>query len=110
MGLTRSSSRNCTKHQVRCDYMDGPQATGGEEAFGVPQANLLWTPEIERAIELWQQTGELPFPDLQLYPQPQWSSLTKIDLRLIYNLAQICSESNRNRTTKVIIWTELMPK
>lgn len=90
--------------------MDGPQAVGGDDASGSQQPGLMWTPEIENTIDLWQQTGNFPFPDLQLYPQPQWSSLSRVDLRLIYNVAQMCSESIRDATSKVIVWADLMPK
>ncbi|KAF2104282.1 hypothetical protein NA57DRAFT_62917 [Rhizodiscina lignyota] len=102
--------RNCTKHQVRCDYMDSPTAAGGDDGSLSLQANLLWTPEIEKTVETWRQTGEFPFPELNIFPQPQWSAFTRIDLRLLHHIAQICCEVNRNRTSKITLWTELMPK
>ncbi|KAF2196378.1 hypothetical protein GQ43DRAFT_259724 [Delitschia confertaspora ATCC 74209] len=101
--------RNCTKHQVRCDYMDNPAAiiTESPKSQG---PNLLWTPEIDSTVELWRQTGQFPFPDLRVYPQPQWQAFSKTDLRLIHHLASISNEMFRNRTSKLAIWTELMPK
>ncbi|KAF1998356.1 hypothetical protein P154DRAFT_439388 [Amniculicola lignicola CBS 123094] len=102
--------RNCTKHQVRCDYMDNPTAMVPESPKSPQQPNLLWTPEIDATIELWRQTGEFPFPEMRVYPQPQWRAYPKTDLRLIHHLSSISNEMFRNRTSKLTIWTDLMPK
>lgn len=89
--------------------MDSP--TAGDEALRLPnQANLLWTPEIEKTVNNWRATGQFPFPDLHIFPQPQWHSLSKTDLRLIYHLSSITSELQSSRTSKLTIWTDLMPK
>ncbi|KAL5114344.1 hypothetical protein ACEQ8H_007781 [Pleosporales sp. CAS-2024a] len=100
--------RNCTKHQVRCDYMDTPAAS--ESPQSPQQPNLLWTPEIEATIEVWRRTGEFPFPDLRVYPQPQWHTMSRTDLRLIHHLSSISNEMFRNRTSKSTLWTDMMPK
>ena len=107
--LIAACSRNCTKHQVRCDYMDSPTA-GDNDLRMSHQANLLWTPEIEKTVQLWRTTGHFPFPELSIFPQPQWTTLSKTDLRLIYHLSSISNDLQVNRTTKLTIWTELMPK
>ena len=89
--------------------MDNPSP--GDEALRLPgQANLLWTPEIERNVDLWRQTGQFPFADLQITPQPQWQSFSRTDLRLVYHLASVCWEMQQSRTSKLTIWTDLMPK
>ncbi|QDS77494.1 hypothetical protein FKW77_000180 [Venturia effusa] len=101
--------RNCTKHQVRCDYMDS--ATPGDEPSRFSgQPNLLWTTEIDRNVELWRQTGQFPFPELHIFPQPPWQTLSKTELRLIYHVASVCYEMQSSRTSQFTIWTELMPK
>ncbi|KAF2843736.1 hypothetical protein M501DRAFT_925839 [Patellaria atrata CBS 101060] len=102
--------RNCTKHQVRCDYMDNPTAAAPDSPKGSQSANLLWTPEIERSIDRWQQTGEFPFPELVVYPQPHWQSYQKTDLRLIHNLASISNGMIRSKTSRLTIWTDCLPK
>ncbi|KAF2641989.1 hypothetical protein P280DRAFT_396759 [Massarina eburnea CBS 473.64] len=102
-------SRNCTKHQVRCDYMDSPTAMIPESPKSPQHPNLLWTPEIDATIELWRQTGEFPFPDLRVYPQPQWRIFPKTDLRLIHHISSISNEMFRNRMSKLTLWTDLMP-
>ncbi|PVH96696.1 hypothetical protein DM02DRAFT_105738 [Periconia macrospinosa] len=102
--------RNCTKHQVRCDYMDSPTAMIPESPKSPQHPNLLWTPEIDSMIELWRQTGEFPFPELRVYPQPQWRAFHKTDLRLIHHLASISAEMFRNRTSKLTLWADMLPK
>lgn len=89
--------------------MDSP--TAGDESLRLPhQANLLWTPEIERTVNQWRGTSQFPFPDLHIFPQPQWQTLSKTDLRLIYHLSSITNELQGSRTSKLTIWTDLMPK
>ncbi|KAF2396449.1 hypothetical protein EJ06DRAFT_240523 [Trichodelitschia bisporula] len=101
--------RNCTKHQVRCDYMDGPAPV--DDAMRVSaQPNLLWTTEIERTVDAWRQSGVFPFSELQVFPQPQWQSMSKTDLRLIYHVANVTSELQSSRTSNLSLWTDLMPK
>ncbi|KAF2271843.1 uncharacterized protein EI97DRAFT_240941 [Westerdykella ornata] len=102
--------RNCTKHQVRCDYMDSPAALIPESPKSPQQPNLLWTAEINTTIELWRQTGEFPFPELRIYPLPQWSAYSKTELRLIHHLSSISNEMFRNRTSHLTIWTDMIPK
>lgn len=90
--------------------MDSPSAMMPESPQSPQQPNLLWTPEIETTIEVWRQTGEFPFPDLRVYPQPQWRALATTDLRLIHHLSSISNEMVRNRTSKSTLWTDMMPK
>lgn len=90
--------------------MDSPTAAAPESPKSPQQPNLLWTPEIEATIELWQQTGDFPFPELRVYPLPQWRAYSKIDLRLIHHLSSISNEMFRSRTSKLTVWTDLMPK
>ena len=90
--------------------MDSPTAAASDDGTLGLAANLLWTPEIEKAVDAWRQTGEFPFPELQVFPQPQWSTFPKVDLRLLHHVAQICCEVNLNRTSRITLWTELMPK
>ena len=90
--------------------MDSPNALIPESPKSAQQPNLLWTAEIDATVELWRQTGEFPFPELRVYPQPQWRAYEKTDLRLIHHLSSITNEMFRNRTSKLTVWTDLMPK
>lgn len=74
------------------------------------QPNLLWTSEIESLIDLWQATGEFPFPELRVYPQPAWQQYTKTDLRLIHHLASISDQMLRCGLSKLTIWSDYLPK
>jgi len=89
--------------------MDSPSA--GDESLRLPnQANLLWTPEIEKTVNAWLTTSQFPFPDLHIFPQPQWQNFSKTDLRLIYHLSSIANELQSSRTSKLTIWADLMTK
>jgi len=90
--------------------MDNPTAMAPESPKSPQQPNLLWTPEINITIDHWIQTGQFPFPELRVYPQPQWSLYPKTDLRLIHHLSSISNEMFRNNTSKLTIWTDMMPK
>ncbi|KAH8815862.1 hypothetical protein F5884DRAFT_198179 [Xylogone sp. PMI_703] len=99
--------RNCTKHNCRCPYMDMPVQ---EERAPTPEkADLLWTPEIEREIERWQQTGSFPFPDLYIYPAPSPQYFTFEELRLIHHVASISSELGIYDASNFTIWTRQVP-
>lgn len=102
-----SLSRNCTKHNVRCPYMDMPVQ---EERQVTPdKPDLLWTPEIEAEIESWQQTGIFPFPDLYIYPAPAPQYFSFEDLRLIHHVASVSSELGNSDASHFTIWTRQMP-
>lgn len=103
-------SRNCTKHQVRCDNINSPSALETYSPQAAQQPNLLWTSEIEAIIGLWKQTGEFPFPELPIHPQPQWRAYAKTDLRLIHHLLFITNEMFRDRASKMTLWVDVMPK
>nr|POE85230.1 hypothetical protein CFP56_67387 [Quercus suber] len=102
-------SRNCTKHQVRCDYMetvsgesDDPQSPG--------QPVIVISPELESGVDLWQQTGSFPFPNLHVFPPPTVHEYTKNELRLLYHLSNTCNDLLLNGTTGTTVWTERIPK
>lgn len=90
--------------------MDSPTAMMPESPQSPQQPNLLWTPEIEATIDIWRQTGEFPFHELRVYPQPQWHTLSRTDLRLVHHLSTISNEMFRNGTSKSTLWTDMMPK
>lgn len=101
------SSRNCTKHKVRCPYNDVPVADDRSATPDKP--DLMWTPEIEGAIELWQQTGVFPFPNLNIYPAPAPQYYSMEDLRLIYHVAAICHELGNIDANGFTLWTRHIP-
>ncbi|KAI1485670.1 hypothetical protein F5X96DRAFT_682629 [Biscogniauxia mediterranea] len=100
-------SRNCTKHKVRCPYNDVP--VPDERAATPDKPDLMWTPEIEAAIELWQRTGMFPFPSLNIYPAPMPQYYSVEDLRLIFHVAAICNEMNAIDANGFTLWTRQIP-
>lgn len=71
--------------------------------------DLLWTPEIEAQIELWQQTGEFPFPSLYILPAPSPQFFSVEDLRLIHHVASISWDLNLHDAGNFTIWTGQIP-
>jgi hypothetical protein len=105
--LMNRGSRNCTKHNCRCPYMDMPPQ---EERGPTPEkADLMWTPEVEAEIERWQKTGMFPFPDLGIYPEPNPQFFSLEDLRLIHHVAAISMELSLQDAGTFTIWTYQIP-
>lgn len=102
-------SRNCTKHQVRCDYMESV-GSDAEGASSPEQPSLVFTPSTESRIDLWQQTGSFPYPSLQVFPPPQTHEYSKNELRLIHHLSSISNDLMLKGTSNLTIWTQKVPK
>lgn len=71
--------------------------------------DLMWTPEIEAAIEQWQRTGIFPFPALNIYPAPSPQRYPLEQLRLIYHVASICNELATFDANNFTLWTRQIP-
>jgi hypothetical protein len=99
--------RNCTKHKIRCPYNDMP--VPDDRSASPDKPDLMWTPEIEAAIEQWQLTGIFPFPGLNIYPTPAPQRHTVEDLRLIYHVASICNELAAIDANNFTLWTRQIP-
>ena len=105
-----TDSKNCTKHNCRCDYMDNPPP---DEAPRSPQEpNLLWTPRIEGEIAEWQRTGRFPFPEmgLQSFPHLQLRGFPPNDLRLIHHVSSIYLDMRLANFVQCTLWVEQIPK
>ncbi|KAF2719716.1 hypothetical protein K431DRAFT_228141 [Polychaeton citri CBS 116435] len=101
--------RNCTKHQVRCDYMES-YSSDNESQNSPEQAQLVMTPGTESRIDVWQQTGSFPYPDLQVYPPPQTQEYSRTELRLIHHLSTASNDLLLNGSSNLTLWTQKMPK
>jgi hypothetical protein len=105
--LTAVSSRNCTKHKIRCPYNDIPAP---EDRAGTPdKPDLMWTPEIEATIDQWQRTGVFPFPSLNIYPTPAPERLSTEQLRLIHHVASISHQMMEMGAGEFTLWTRQIP-
>lgn len=71
--------------------------------------DLMWTLEIESAVEQWQRTGVFPFPSLHICPAPDPRCFSPEDLRLIFHVAAICNEMGAIDANGFTLWTRQIP-
>jgi hypothetical protein len=74
------------------------------------QLPLAFTPAAESRLDLWQQTGSFPYPELNVFPQPSAHEYSKTDLRLIHHLSSISNDLLLNNSNNLTLWTQKMPK
>lgn len=108
LSLRSFHSRNCTKHNCRCDYMDTP-ALSDEPSGGSRPAELLMTPQIEREIEFWRMTGDPPFPELRPSSREYWLRFSSVDLRLVHHIAGLSIEMHQRGYAACTVWAQKMP-
>lgn len=101
-------SRNCTKHNCRCDYMDQPAASDEPSQRSRP-AELEMTPAIEREIDFWRMTGNPPFPELRLTSPEYWLRFSTVDLRLIHHIAGLSIDMHKRGYSACTVWAQKMP-
>ena len=110
-GVTdEENSKNCTKHNCRCDYMDNPPVEENSQTRTPREPNLLWTQRIEREIDSWQRTGVFPFPELNLKSMQQLRGFSVIDLRLIYHLSSIYRDVRLADFVQSTLWVQQIPR
>jgi hypothetical protein len=74
------------------------------------QPAVMLTPNSESRVDLWQQSGNYPFPDLQVFPPPPAHDYTRNDLRLIHHLANMSNDLLLKGSTGLTMWSQKMPK
>lgn len=90
--------------------MDNPPAVEESSSSSTKVPNLLWTPEIEREVEAWQQSGVFPFAALGLQYADQFARLSSIDLRLIHHISSIYQDMQRIDFIHCTLWANEIPK
>ena len=100
-------SRNCTKHNCRCDYMDMP-AAGEEPSPGTRPPDLMITPEMQTTLDNWRITGDSPFPELKVPDRSFWTRFSSIDLRLIYHITALSVDLHRRGYAGCTAWAPNM--
>ena len=103
------SSRNCTKHNCRCDYQDVAAARGSPPASR-RGPDLLMSPEIEREIENWHRTGLTPYPELAGCPPSGWSGLSRTELRLVHHIIGLSIDLHRRGLSSCTVWAQMLPR
>ena len=74
------------------------------------QLSLAFTPSAESRVDLWQQTGSFPYPDLNVFPPPSTHEYSKTDLGLIHHLSSISNDLLLNNSNNLTLWTHKLPK
>lgn len=105
-----SSSRNCSKHQVRCDYMDTQGGTeSSSSAPPVTSPDMYWSADVDVVLEQWQKAGYCSLGDNMYSLQSSGYIFSKSDLHLIHQ-ALWSSGPNTSRPSDYTVWTSKMPK
>ncbi|KAK4556729.1 hypothetical protein LTR86_006300 [Recurvomyces mirabilis] len=73
------------------------------------QSSLTLTPGTESLVNLWQQTGNFPYPELQVFPAPLAHELSRTELTLIHHLSTISNDLLLKGTSHLTTWTQKMP-
>lgn len=107
--LLTTPSKNCTKHSVRCDYMDMSKA-GEDPPKGSRPPDLLTTPQLQQALDTWRLTGESPLPELRKSDLTYWTRFSTIDLRLVHHITTLSSDMYRRGYSACTPWTPKMSK
>ena len=107
-GLIIVNSRNCTKHNCRCDYMAATTPLD-EPRESAKAPNLLWSPEIEHVVGAWQRTGIFPFPEMNLQSFQHFQGLSQIDLRLVHHVSSIYRDMRRKDFVQCSLWVQKLP-
>ena len=106
--LTSSHSRNCTKHNCRCDYMDGPRPRD-KRPQSPSTADLLWSSEIKKDIDVWRRTEQFPFPEMPLQSSLPVQNYSTTDLRLIHHVSSISHDLQARGVSQFVIWADKIP-
>lgn len=85
-------------------------ASDNESQHSPEQSGLTLTPGTERNIDIWQQTGSFPYPELQVFPPPQTHEYSKNELRLIHHLSSVSNDLLVNGTSNLTVWSQKLPK
>ena len=81
-----------------------------EDGSSPEQAAVMLTPGSESRVDLWQQSGNYPFPDLSVFPPPAAHEYSKNDLRLLHHLSSISNDLLIKGSTGFTMWSQKMPK
>lgn len=98
-------SRNCTKHQVRCDYMDDTPSESAVPSPRSPGEAVLSTSD-EAEYQSWRHGGIFPFPLLQIRQPFNPEHTSDIELRLLFHLCSTCNSLRLAGTSALTIWVD----
>ena len=93
------SSRNCSQTRRRCRY---PVTDSVERSTSFP--GFTWPSAADRSIEKWRDSGQPPFPFLELPMTPSWHNLSLGKLRHMHHLALMASMLELSKTRQFCLW------
>lgn len=106
--VTDIPSRNCTKHQVQCDYMES-LSVETESPSSPPQPSVMLDPGMEAQVEQWEQTAVFPFPALSVFPPLSIQGYSRTELRLVHHIASVSNDLMHKGSNNLTIWTDKVP-
>lgn len=66
--------------------------------------SLIWPIAAEHSCQRWKDSGEPPFPFLQLPTSPSWHRFPLSDLRHMHHLALLASVLELSKTRQFCLW------
>lgn len=79
----------------------------GSMVKGTPDLNM--SPQIQRELDDWRETGVYPFPSLGVDNQPSPSRYSQTDLRLIHHISSVAAQMQAAEPSNSAIWTKRVP-
>ena len=98
--LTVDGSRNCTKHQVRCDYKDSELH---EDRLNSVIPSVTSPTEVDAIISQWQRTGVASMGDLSIDLRDHASDDRSDDLQMVYHILHAGQTAESGKYT---VWTD----
>ncbi|GAB7355101.1 hypothetical protein MBLNU459_g5682t1 [Dothideomycetes sp. NU459] len=74
------------------------------------QVSLPTTPDMEQSLDMWQQTGTFPYPELQVFPTPRPHDHSRTELLLIHRLSSLSRSLLVNGTSDLTVWASKVPR
>jgi hypothetical protein len=100
--LMNLHSHNCLLSRLTCIYLAQDEVESGEAA-----SSLWWPTTIEQSCTKWKESGEPPFPVLNITISPSWHSMSMTDLRYLYQMALVATILELSETSDICLtWGE----
>ncbi|KAI9726341.1 MAG: hypothetical protein M1828_001615 [Chrysothrix sp. TS-e1954] len=90
--------RNCTKHQVRCDYNDNA-ANEDTSSRNSPAFSVLWSMEVEQSAQQWSQTGKASLGNIVIDLDASRQRYSRSDLRMLHVVLERCQSQESEEFT-----------
>jgi hypothetical protein len=100
--LINIHSNNCLLSGRTCIYLMQDMEKSGDTA-----PFLWWPTTVEQSCRRWKESGEPPFPVLNLAVSPGWHNMPMTDLRYLHQMALVASILDLSKTREMcLLWSE----